>query len=111
MASIIQDVEDKLIRGEQSKSDLTNVVEMLLNDLWKRRKTRIRDRSTPKLTTLDTLAQVYDIKFLQLWIDGYTEYVTSIDGKGRTEIVDITKYSIDKESEREKMMLDVLGKR
>lgn len=111
MGSIIQDVEDKIIKGEANKSDLANVVEMLLNDKWKRRKTRIRDRSTPKLTTLDVLAQVYDIKFLQLWIDGYTEYVTSIEGKGRTEIVDITKYTIDKESERDKQIMDALGKR
>ena len=111
MGSVTDDLDDSIIRGETQKSDLANVVEMLLNDLWRRRKTRLRDRSTSKLTTLDTLAQIYDIKFLQLWIDGYTEYVTSIDGQGRSEIVDITKYSIDKEGERDKMLMEALGKR
>ena len=111
MASITHDIEDNILKGDRGKSDLANVVEMLLNDMYKRRKTRLRDRSTSTLTTLDTLAQIYDIKFLQFWIEGYTEYVTSIDGKGRQEIVDITKYSLDKQTDRDNMLMEALGKR
>jgi hypothetical protein len=111
VATIDEDLEDDIIKSEEEKSELAKVVEILLNEKWKRRKTRLRDRTIPALTTIDTLAQIYDVKFLQNWIDGYTEYVTSAGGKGREEIVDITKFTIDKESKRDKMMMEALGKR
>jgi len=111
MQSIDEDLEDEIIKGQEEKSELAKVVEILLNEKWKRRKTRLRNRTIPALTTIDTLAQIYDVKFLQVWIDGYTEYVTSTDGKGRQEIVDITKFTIDKESQRDKAMIEAMGRR
>ena len=111
ISSIEEDIKDDIFKQDKDKTDLARVVEILLNEKWKRRKTRLRQRTIPSLTTLDTLAQIYNVQFLRFWIDGYTEYVTSIEGKGRTEIVDITKYSLDKQTERDKMVLDALGKR
>lgn len=111
MSTIDEDLEDEIIGGQEEKSELAKVVETLLNEKWKRRKTRLRNRTIPALTTVDTLAQIYDVKFLQYWIDGYTEYVTSEGGKGRQEIVDITKYTIDKETQKHKDMMEALGRR
>lgn len=111
MSSIEDDIKNDMIQGNEEKSELAKVVETLLNEKWKRRKTRLRDRTIPSLTTIDTLAQIYDVKFLQYWIDGYTEYVTSEGGKGRQEIVDITKFTLDKETQKHKDMLEMMGRR
>jgi hypothetical protein len=111
-SSVVDDVEEnELIVAPPEKSELAKVVETLLNDKWKRRKTRLRPRQVSALTTLDTLAQIYDIQFLQSWVEGYTEYLTSEDGKGRSEIVDITKYTLDKEISRQQQMMESLGNR
>lgn len=110
-SSVVDDVEDEIIIGEPDKSELSKVVDTLLNEKWKRRKTRLRSRQISALTTLDTLAQVYDIEFLKQWVEGYTEYLTSEGGQGRQEIVDITKYTLDKEVSRQQAILEGLGKR
>lgn len=110
-SSITEDIRDDIIKGEQQKTDLANTCELLLNEKWRKRKTRLRDRSVPALTTLETLADLYDVEWLRNWIDSYTEYVTSEDGKGRQEIVDIAKYSIDKETSIRKEMFEMMGKR
>lgn len=111
MSSITDDLKDDIIRGEQAKSDLANTSELLLNEKWRKRKTILRDRTIPTLTTLETIADLYDVKWLRDWIDSYTEYVTSIDGRGRQDIVDIAKYSIDKETSMRKELLEAMGKR
>lgn len=110
-SSVVDDVDDEIIVGEPDKSELSKVVDTLLNEKWKRRKTRLRPRQTSALATLDTLAQIYDIPFLLQWVDGYTEYLTSEGGMGRQEIVDITKYTLDKEVSRQQALLEGLGKR
>jgi len=111
MSSVDDDLENEIIEGKDEKSELANVVDTLLNDKWGRRKTRLAKRVVTKLSTIDTLAQIYDVKFLKHWIQVYTEYVTSIDGAGRKEIVDITKFTIDRESKRDKEMINALGRR
>jgi len=112
MNSIEEDIRGDVINGQQEeKSELAKVVETLLNDKWGRRKTRIDKYITTPLTTMDTIAQIYDVSFLKTWITGYTEYVTSVGGKGREEIVDITKYTIDKEAKRDKQMMEMMGRR
>ena len=111
MTGVIDDIEDRIYTGKEEKSELAKVVEILLNEKWRRRKTRLKNRTIPALTTIDTLANIYDVQFLKYWIDSYTEYVTSLDGKGRQEIVDITKFTIDKEKERNQQIMEALGKR
>lgn len=110
-SSISEDIKDDIIKGGETKTDLANTCELLLNEKWRKRKTRLRDRSIPALTTLETLAVLYDVEWLRSWIDSYTEYVTSEDGKGRQDIVDIAKYSIDKETTMRKEMMEFMGKR
>lgn len=110
-SSVVDDIDDDIIVGDRDESELSKVVNTLLNEKWRRRKTRLNKRAIAKLTTIDILSQIYDIKFLRDWVDNYTEYVTSIDGRGRQEIVDITKYSIDKEMNRDKMLMEHLGRR
>jgi len=111
MSSIEDDLKNDIIEGEKSKTELQAVVEILLNEKFKRRKTRLKDRTVPALTTIDVIAQIYDVEWLREWIDGYTEYVTSVGGKGRQEIVDITKFTIDKEAQKQQQLLEVLGRR
>jgi hypothetical protein len=110
-SAVLDDVENELIVGEPEKSELAKVVDTLLNEKWRRRKTRLRSRAMAALTTLDVLGQVYDIEWLQHWVSNYTEYLTSEDGKGRAEIVDITKYTLDKEISRQQQLMEGLGKR
>jgi hypothetical protein len=111
MSSITDDLKDEIIKGQEQKTDLANTCELLLNEKWRKRKTRLRERSIPALSTLETLADLYEVKWLREWIDSYTEYVTSSDGKGRQEIVDIAKYSIDKETDMRREMFEMMGKR
>ena len=110
-SSINDDLKDDIIKGGETKTDLANTCELLLNEKWRKRKTNLRDRSIPALTTLETIAVLYDVEWLRSWIDSYTEYVTSESGKGRQDIVDIAKYSIDKETSIRKEMYEFMGKR
>lgn len=111
MSSITDDLKDDILKGQETKTDLANTCELLLNEKWRKRKTRLRDRCIPALSTLETIADLYDVEWLRSWIDSYTEYVTSSDGKGRQEIVDIAKYSIDKETNMRKEMFEMMGRR
>jgi hypothetical protein len=102
--------EGDIIPQGQRETDLAKVTEILLNEKWFRRKTILSLRVMATITTLDTIAQIYDIAWLRDWIRKYCEYLTSQEGKGRQDIVDITKYSIDKKAEHDKAMLEVLGR-
>jgi len=111
-SSIDEDLKDEIIKGqEKSKTDLANTCELLLNEKWRRRKTILKDRYIADLTTLENIAELYDIQWLREWIDNFTEYVTSSDGRGRKDIVEIAKYSIDKEASYQNQLLEALGRR
>lgn len=110
-SSAVDDLKEEIIKSEQAKTDLANASELLLNEKWRRRKTILRERVIANLTTLENLANLYDVVWLKEWINNHTEYVTSVGGQGRKDIVDITKYSIDKEDARHKELIDLLGRR
>ncbi len=97
--------------GEQ-RSDLAKVSELLLDNKFRRRKTILnRDVMVGAITTLDVIGQIYDIQFLKDWVPSYCEYLTSNKGQGRRDIVDITKFSIDRENQARVDMMNALGKR
>ena len=104
-------VENDMQNINPSKTDLAQVTEILLNEKWYRRKTILPLRVMATIATLDTISQIYDIVWLKDWIRKYCEYLTSQEGKGRQDIVDITKFSIDKQAQSEKNMLEALGRR
>lgn len=106
-SSIITDIKKV---SEDNASDLNKVVKILLDDSFFRRKTRANRRLLTALSIADTYAQLYDIEFFKEFIPIYTQYLTSQDGRARQEIVDITKYSIDKEKERYEMLAN-MGRR
>lgn len=103
--------EEDIQTQKPSETDLAKVTELLMNGKWFRRKTILNLRVMATITTLDTIAQIYDIAWLKDWLRKYCEYMTSQEGVGRTQIVDITKFSIDKKAESERAMLEVMGRR
>ena len=111
MGTVEDDLKDEIIKSEGYKSDLANTCELLLNEKYRKRKTIIRNRSIPALTTLETLANLYEVQWLREWINSFTEYLTSSEGQGRKDIVDIAKFSIDREVQARKEIFELLGKR
>lgn len=103
--------DDDLKPSVQPVSDLSKVTEILLNEQWKRRKTVLRQRVISALSTLETIAKIWDVDFLKQWIPVYCEYLTSSEGRGRQDIVDITKFTIDRENQKNERMMDVMGRR
>ena len=86
-------VLDEVPQGLPENSDFWRVTEMLLDENYKRRKTILSKRQVPKLTTIDVIAYIHDIPWLQQWVDKYTEYKTSLDGQRTKDIVGITKFN------------------
>ena len=66
---------------------------MLTNSKYWKRKTILTNRQVPKLTTLSVISQIYDIDFLRNWVNDFSEFRTSGDkGRGRSDIVDVSKF-------------------
>ena len=103
--------EDDIQEENKSVSDLARVSQLLLDNRFKRRKTNLHQRMMSAITTLDVLAQIYDIDFIKLWVSNYCEYLTSEGGQGRKDIVDITKFSIERENAFRTNMAELMGKR
>lgn len=102
-------VLDDIAKEQKEDSDYHKVITTLLDEKFKRRKTILENRQVAKITTLDTLAQLYDIKFLKQWVDGYAEWRTSGDkGKGRQDIVDISKFHYAEMKDQRRELLDVI---
>lgn len=99
-------IQDTLIEEEESPSDTWKAIELLMNNRFKRRKTILDSLQQVKvITTLDVISQLYDIQFLKLWIRYFGEWRTSNEGQGRTDIVDIFKFSeMTRQNERAEMM-------
>lgn len=77
----------------QEQTDFSKVVDLLLNDRYKRRKTILQTFQVAPLTTIDVMSIIYDIPFLKMWVRHFAEWRTSGDGgKGRKDIVDISKF-------------------
>lgn len=104
-------MDDLKTIDDSNRSDLARVVDILLNDSFHRRKTRLSKNLIASISLVDTLSQIWDIEFFKAFLPTYTQYLTSLDGKGRQEIVDITKYSIDKENQYRNDMMNAMGKR
>ena len=104
--NILPSVLDDIKQVDQTQTDLSKVVNILLDDRFHRRKTRLQRNIINAISALDTISQIYDIDFFKQYLPTYTQYMTSLEGKGRQEIVDITKYSIDRQ---DKMHNDILS--
>jgi len=103
---------DDITNADNPPSDFSKVVDILLNDNYKRRKTILNNRQVAKITTIDILSQIYEIDFLQSWIENYAEWRTSGDnGKGRNDIVDISKHQYAEMKEQREELMSVLRSR
>jgi len=104
-------VNDLIPVNSDKKSDLSNVVDILLNDDYSKRKTILAKKQIATLTTLDVLGQIYDIQFLKEWVQSYSEWRTSSEGQGRKDVVDITKFRLEQEDKRQQELLNAMGRR
>ena len=103
---------DDITVGGEAPSDFSKVVDILLNDEYRRRKTILGTNQVSTLTTLDVIAQIYDIPLLKDWVENYAEWRTSGDsGKGRQDIVEISKYHYAQAEDQRKELMGMLGKR
>lgn len=103
--AVLSDIKHVLGKEE---SDYAKVSSLLLNEKFKRRKTVITDiRQASLLASLDVVAQTYDIPFLKKYVDYYMELLTSINARGRTDIVDISKYRFEEQHKLNTQLLDL----
>lgn len=99
--------EDDIIRETDRESDHAKVVETLLNDKYRRRKTILKNRQVVPLTFMDVISQVYEVIILQQWVVYFGEYRTSGDGgKGRKDIVDISKFAYASKTQENMKMIE-----
>lgn len=108
VSSISDDVHAEL---KSEKSDILKTSELLLNELFWRRKTNLSERQIATFTTLDTIAQVFEIDFLKEWCKNYAEFLTSKKGQGRQDIVDIVKFNYAEKKQERDELLGILQKR
>ena len=104
-------VLDDIKKEHKDKSDHEKTVETLMNEKYKRRKTNLQERQVSLITTLDVIAQLYDIDFLKNWVDWYTEFKTSVGGKGRDDIVKISIYKGEQLEKQNAELMKMLGGR
>ncbi len=103
--------EDDFKPVGEEKSEMAKVSQLLLNNAFRRRKTIIPERLVAPLTTLDSIAWIYDIEFLKEWVRNYGEYLTSKEGQGRKDIVGIAQAGLEKEKQRWDDFMGIMGKR
>jgi len=97
----------KHILGKE-QSDYSMVADLLLNEKFKRRKTVLgNNRQVGLLSALDVISQIYDIPFLKQYIDYYAQWLTSIDARGRSDIVDISKFRFDEQNKFNSQILEM----
>jgi len=103
-------VLDDVIQADRKEaSDFSKVVKTLLDENYYRRKTILTNSQVPSVNTIDVIAQIYDIKFLKIWINGFAEWRTSGDGgKGRQDIVDISKFHYQEMQDRHNELFGLL---
>ena len=70
-----------------------------------------QQRLIPAITSLEVLAQMYDVEFLKNWIDWYCEFLTSSGGIGRKDIVDIFKFTQEQKERERTELMNMLGRR
>lgn len=94
--------------SKQESTDLSKLSELLLNEQFRRRKTILNERQIAKLTTIDVISQLYDIRFLKDWVLSYAEFKTSSGGKGRQDIVDIAKFNYKAQKDYQNELMGLL---
>ena len=103
--SVVEDI--KHVMGKDD-SDYAKVTDLLLNEKFKRRKTVLKTKKEVSLlTALDVISQIYDIPFLKQYIDYRAQWLTSIDAKGRNDIVDISKFRFEEQNKFNSQILEL----
>ena len=103
--SVTEDIKHVLGKDE---SDYSKVADLLLNEKFKRRKTVLNNaRQVGLLSALDTISQLYDIPFLKQYIDFYAQWLTSIEARGRNDIVDISKFRFEEQDKFNSQLLEL----
>lgn len=107
ISSSIQNDIIRIDKKEQPES--LQSAELLMDNRFKRRKTILSNRQVAIINTLDVLSQLYDIVFLEKWVDGFAEWRTSGDsGRGRQDITDIFKFASVHERDKYKELIGMI---
>ncbi len=103
--AVIEDIKHNFGKEE---SDYSKVSNLLMNRKYKRRKTILLDkRQVGLITTLDVIAQMYDIPFLKKYVDWYAEWMTSLNAMGRKDIVDISKFRFEENEKMQSRLMEL----
>lgn len=100
------------IVSEKNHSDLMKAFESLSNPENMESNTILTNNQVIALSTINYLAQVYDIEFYKQFIKIFPRYrISGDDGRGRKELIEIANaIRRDKEEEHNRVM-DLLGRR
>jgi len=103
---VIKDIKRE---SDRKKSDYQRTIELLMNDDYQRRKTNVSPQQVSIINTLDVIAQLYEIDFLKLWVDGFGQWRTSVSGKGREDIVKIGMAQYEQMEKHNQELMNMLG--
>jgi hypothetical protein len=94
---------------KEQESGLYKIVDILLNNDYMRVKTILDDAQKNAMTMMDILGQLYGIKFFDYYRKRYCQYsISGGGGKGRQDIVDITKFNYQDMQQQRNQLLDIL---
>lgn len=113
-ATIDDDIKNdgSSIIHEKNHSDLMKAFESLSNPENMESNTILTNNQVIALSTINYLAQVYDIEFFKQFIKIFPRYrISGDDGRGRKELIEIANaIRRDKEEEHNRFM-EILGRR
>jgi hypothetical protein len=111
--AIDDDIKEEMnIISDRNPSDLMKAFESLSNPNNMESNTILSNKQVIACSTINYLAQVYDIEFFKQFIKVFPRYrISGDDGRGRKELIQIAEaIQRDKENEHNRLM-EVLGRR
>ena len=86
--SVLDDVNQPF----SEESDFSKVVDLMLNPRYRNLKSVIKAGNVHWIAYANMLGQVYDVEFLKGYVEQWLELQVSVKGRGRDDIVNISKF-------------------
>lgn len=104
--------EESEIVNDRHISDLTRALDSLSNPTNLESGTILTNNQVIALSTINYLAQVYDIPFFKHFVKSFPRYrISGDDGRGRKEIIEIANAIRRDKEEEHSRILEMLGRR